>query len=171
MAKIYTKTGDKGTTALFGGSRINKDSLKVEAYGTIDEVVSLIGMAYAEFTTEEQREELHLIQKRLFVLGAELASDEQGLNYLKDLISLEDINYLEGLIDKYMEMAGPLTEFVIPGANKVSSVLHVARTVVRRAERRIATLASEEKVREEVKKYTNRLSDTLFAMALWEERK
>lgn len=171
MAKIYTKTGDKGTTALFGGSRINKDSLKVEAYGTIDEVVSLIGMAYAEFTTEEQREELHLIQKRLFVLGAELASDEQGLNYLKDLISLEDINYLEGLIDKYMEMAGPLTEFVIPGANKVSSVLHVARTVVRRAERRIATLAREEKVREEVKKYTNRLSDTLFAMALWEERK
>lgn len=171
MAKIYTKTGDKGTTALFGGSRINKDSLKVEAYGTIDEVVSLIGMAYAEFTTEEQREELHLIQKRLFVLGAELASDEQGLNYLKDLISLEDINYLEGLIDKYMEMAGPLTEFVIPGANKISSVLHVARTVVRRAERRIATLAREEKVREEVKKYTNRLSDTLFAMALWEERK
>lgn len=171
MAKIYTKTGDKGTTALFGGSRIDKDSLKVEAYGTIDEVVSLIGMAYAEFTTEEQREELRLIQKRLFVLGAELASDEQGLNYLKDLISLEDINYLEGLIDKYMEMAGPLTEFVIPGANKVSSVLHVARTVVRRAERRIATLAREEKVREEVKKYTNRLSDTLFAMALWEERK
>lgn len=171
MAKIYTKTGDKGTTSLFGGSRIDKDSLKVEAYGTIDEVVSLIGMAYAEFTTEEQKEELRLIQKRLFVLGAELASDEKGLNYLKDLINIEDINYLEGLIDKYMEIAGPLTEFVIPGSNKISAVLHVARTVVRRAERRIATLAREEKVREEVKKYTNRLSDTLFAMALWEERK
>ncbi|MEG1481908.1 cob(I)yrinic acid a,c-diamide adenosyltransferase [Clostridium sp.] len=169
MSKIYTKTGDKGTTSLFGGSRVDKDSLKVEAYGTMDEAISYIGLAYSKVSVDSLRSELNHIQKRLFTLGAELASDDKGMTYLKDLISKEDIENLEALTDKYMEIAGPLTEFVIPGKNEESAILHVARTVVRRAERRIATLSKEQNLREEVRIYTNRLSDTLFAMARYLE--
>ncbi|MBY0756173.1 cob(I)yrinic acid a,c-diamide adenosyltransferase [Clostridium sardiniense] len=171
MYKIYTKTGDKGTTALLGGSRVDKDSLRVEAYGTIDEVISLLGLAYAKSNSNELKEEINAIQKKLFTLGGELASDSKGLGYLKELVNEDDIKNLESLTDKYMEITGPIREFVIPGKNEASSVLHVARTVVRRAERRIATLAREEEIREEVRIYVNRLSDTLFAMARFEEEK
>lgn len=169
MSKIYTKTGDKGTTSLFGGSRVNKDSLKVEAYGTIDEAISYIGVAHSKIDVKELKEELNHIQKRLFTLGAELASDEKGMSYLKDLISKEDIESLEKLTDKYMDIAGSMTEFVIPGKNEASAHLHVARTIVRRAERRMVTLNAEQGLREEIRKYTNRLSDTLFAMARYLE--
>lgn len=169
MSKIYTKTGDKGTTSLFGGSRVNKDSLKVEAYGTIDEAISYIGVAHSKIDVKELKEELNHIQKRLFTLGAELASDEKGMTYLKDLISKEDIESLEKLTDKYMDIAGPMIEFVIPGKNEASAHLHVARTIVRRAERRMVTLNAEQGLREEIRKYTNRLSDTLFAMARYLE--
>ena len=93
------------------------------------------------------------------------------MEYLKDLISKEDVEVLEGLTDKYMEITGPINEFVIPGKNETSSILHIARTVVRRAERRISTLAREENIREEVRMYINRLSDALFAMARFEEEK
>ncbi|MBM7833624.1 cob(I)yrinic acid a,c-diamide adenosyltransferase [Clostridium sardiniense] len=171
MYKIYTKTGDKGTTALLGGSRVDKDSLRVEAYGTVDEVISLLGLAYAKSNSNELKEEINAIQKKLFTLGGELASDSKGLGYLKELVNEDDIKNLESLTDKYMEITGPIREFVIPGKNESSSVLHVARTVVRRAERRIATLAREEEIREEVRIYVNRLSDTLFAMARFEEEK
>ena len=169
--KIYTKTGDKGTTALFGGSRVEKDSLKVEAYGTIDEAISFIGVAYAELQDEAQRSEIEEIQKKLFVLGAELASDEKGLGYLKEVITDKDIEVLERLTDKYMELAGHFKGFVTPGKNKSSAHLHVARTVIRRAERRIATLCKEENMREEVRMYVNRLSDALYAMARYEEER
>ena len=167
---IYTKTGDKGTTSLFGGSRVDKCDLRVDAYGTIDELISFIGLAYAELPTEEKRE-LKKIQKELFMLGAELASDEKGLELLKDKIQVEHIEYLENLIDKYMNIAGPLTEFVIPGKNKPSATLHVARTVARRGERIMTALNDVNPLREEIKKYINRLSDTLFALArFYEER-
>lgn len=169
MYKIYTKTGDKGTTALFGGSRVDKDSLKVEAYGTVDELISSIGFAYSKIQLTEQREELRNIQKKLFNLGAELASDENGIKYLKEIVTKEDIEYLEKLTDKYMEITGPLREFVIPGKNEISASLHIVRTVCRRAERRIITLKREESLREEVSKYINRLSDTLFAIARYFE--
>lgn len=165
MYKIYTKTGDKGTTALFGGSRVDKDSLKVEAYGTVDELISSIGFAYSKIQLTEQRDELRNIQKKLFNLGAELASDEDGIKYLKDIVTKEDIETLEKLTDKYMEITGALKEFVIPGKNEVSASLHIARTVCRRAERRIITLKREESLRDEITKYINRLSDTLFAVA------
>lgn len=171
MYKIYTQTGDKGTTSLFGGSRVDKDSLRVEAYGTVDEVVSIMGLAYSKLNSDSLKDEIKNIQKRLFVLGAELASDSKGMEYLKDLISKEDVEVLEGLTDKYMEITGPINEFVIPGKNEKSSILHIARTVVRRAERRVSTLAREENIREEVRMYINRLSDALFAMARFEEEK
>ena len=169
--KIYTKTGDKGTTALFGGSRVEKDSLKVEAYGTVDELISFMGVAFAEANDKDEKEAIESIQKKLFVLGAELASDEKGLSYLKEVITDEDIEKLESLIDKYMEKAGPFKGFVTPGKDKVSAALHVARTVARRAERRIATLSKEEPIREELRMYINRLSDCLYAMARYEEEK
>lgn len=169
--KIYTKTGDKGTTGLYGGSRVYKDSARVEAYGAIDEANAFIGLAYAEITDEEQREVLQEAQKKLYVLSAELASDSNGITKLKERITDEDIEKLEVLIDKYMELPGKFTEFVTPGKNKTSALLHVARTVVRTAERRMTTIDKEEGLREEIKKYVNRLSDFLYAIARYEEER
>lgn len=171
MSSIYTRTGDKGTTALVGGSRVEKDSLKVEAYGTIDEVISNMGAACSFIQEEELKAEITEIQKKLFVLGAELASDENGMKYLKELINQSDIDALEKVIDKYMEKVGPFKGFVTPGKNTQSAMLHVARTVARRSERVIITLSREDKVREEIRKYVNRLSDALYAMARYEEEK
>lgn len=171
MSKIYTRTGDKGSTALFGGSRAEKDSLKVEAYGTIDELISTIGAAYSFMEDEKLKAEIVDIQKKLFVLGAELASDENGMKYLKEVIQQNDIDILEKIIDKYMEKAGAFKGFVTPGKNRVSAMLHVARTVARRAERVIITLGREGDVREEIKKYVNRLSDALYAMARFQEER
>lgn len=171
MSSIYTRTGDKGTTALVGGSRVEKDSLKVESYGTIDEVISTMGVAYSFLKDEELKTEITGIQKKLFVLGAELASDEKGMTYLKELIGQSDIDALEKIIDKYMDKVGPFKGFVTPGKNTSSAMLHVARTITRRAERVIITLSREDKVREELRKYINRLSDALYAMARFEEEK
>ncbi|MDO4978231.1 MAG: cob(I)yrinic acid a,c-diamide adenosyltransferase [Eubacteriales bacterium] len=171
MSNIYTKTGDKGTTGLYGGSRVDKDSLNVDVYGTIDEAISVLGMAYAQTETPEIREYINHIQKRMFQAGAEFASDERGMEMLKDKISEDDIKYLEDIIDKSTEVNGLMREFVVPGVNPSSSTLHVARTVVRRAERKITTLAREIPVREELRKYINRLSDACFAMARLEEAK
>lgn len=169
MSSIYTRTGDKGTTALFGGSRTDKDSLKVEAYGTIDEVISVVGAANTFVNDEELKADITHVQKKLFLLGAELASDENGLKLLKETIQQSDIDELEKMIDKYMAKAETFNGFVTPGKNIASAMLHVARTVVRRAERVIISLGREEKVRDEVRKYINRLTDTLFSMARFEE--
>lgn len=169
MANIYTKTGDKGTTGLYGGSRVDKDSLNVDVYGTIDEAISVLGMAYAQTDSPDIKEYINHIQKRMFQAGAEFASDEKGMEMLKDKISEEDIKYLEAVIDKSTEVNGVMREFVVPGVNPSSATLHVARTVVRRAERKITTLAREISVREELRKYINRLSDACFAMARLEE--
>lgn len=169
MANIYTKTGDKGTTGLYGGSRVDKDSLNVDVYGTIDEAISTLGVAYAQTESTQIREYIHHIQERMFMAGAEFASDEKGMSMLKDKISEADIKYLENIIDKSTEVNGRMRSFVIPGVNPSSASLHVARTVVRRAERRITTLAREVPVREELRKYINRLSDACYALARLEE--
>ncbi len=169
MANIYTKTGDKGTTGLYGGSRVDKDSLNVDVYGTIDEAISVLGMAYAQTDSPDIKEYINHIQKRMFQAGAEFASDERGMEMLKDKIGEEDVKYLEALIDKSTEVNGVMREFVVPGVNPSSATLHVARTVVRRAERKITTLAREVSVREDLRKYINRLSDACFAMARLEE--
>lgn len=169
MANLYTKTGDKGTTALVGGSRVSKSSLRVECYGTIDEANSMLGTAYAATDVEYIRHTVKSIQGRLFSLGAELASDEAGMAKLDHLISKEDVGYLEGVVDKCTETTGVQTRFVIPGVDAPSAALHVARTIVRRAERRIVELAQQEHVREEVVKYVNRLSDAIYALARLQE--
>ncbi len=165
MPNVYTRTGDAGQTGLFGGSRVPKQDAAVEAYGTVDEANSAIGEAKAQAPNESIRETLHGIQQRLFVLAAELASDDQGRAILDNTISTADVGDLEALIDMCLEVTGPQRAFVVPGRDRPSAALHAARTVTRRAERRVLTLAETRPVRPELVKYLNRLSDTLYALA------
>ncbi|TGY95913.1 cob(I)yrinic acid a,c-diamide adenosyltransferase [Petralouisia muris] len=169
MANLYTKTGDKGQTSLVGGSRVSKSDLQVECYGTIDEANSMLGLAYSNTCQEYIRTTIHTIQGRLFSLGAELASDRKGASKLKNLISEEDVAFLENVVDTCTETTGKMTHFVIPGVDSASSALHVARTIVRRAERRMVELAGSSSVREVVMRYVNRLSDAIYAMARLQE--
>jgi len=170
MPNVYTRGGDKGETGLFGSSRTPKDDIRVDAYGTMDEANSAIGLAYSLCKDEEIREILNYLQKRIFALGAELASDEKGKVMLTDKIAQDDVDYMEGVLDHYLAMIGPQRDFVIPGSNPSSAALHVARTVVRRGERLIVTYNREsEGSRPELVKFVNRLSDTLFILARAEE--
>lgn len=165
---IYTKGGDKGQTSLLGGSRIDKDSLRVECYGIMDEALSQMGVCYSIIKDDEMKGILRHVQERIFMLNAELASDEKGLSYIKSRINEEDVSYLENIIDGYQRILGPQHEFIIPGDTYISSLLHVARTIVRRAERSIVTLSKTENVSESIKKFVNRLSDTLYVLARME---
>lgn len=169
MANLYTKTGDKGKTSLVGGSRISKSDLQVECYGTMDEANSMLGLAYANTCQEYIRTTVHAIQTRLFSLGAELASDEQGIAKLKGLICEEDVAFLEHVVDTCTETTGKMTCFVVPGVDAASSALHVARTIVRRAERRMVELTGIHPVREVLMRYVNRLSDAIYALARLQE--
>lgn len=164
MPNVYTRTGDSGQTGLFGGSRVPKQSLEVEAYGTVDEANAAIGAART-VAAEPTRQTLHQIQERLFTLAAELASDAKGKEILDNKISQADIDHLEQIIDMCLEVTGPQRAFIIPGKDPASAALHQARTVTRRAERRILTMSEHVPVRPEVIKYVNRLSDTLYALA------
>lgn len=169
MANLYTKTGDGGTTALVGGKRVSKTSLRVESYGTVDELCSMLGCAYVQARDEYVRSSVHAIQKRLFALGAELASDEDTASTLKDRISDDDVSWLEGVVDTCTETVGKQTAFVVPGVDEASAALHVARTIARRAERRTVALAQEDCVRDVLARYLNRLSDALYALARFQE--
>ena len=171
MANVYTKTGDKGTTGLFGGKRVSKDDIRVECYGTMDEASSTIGYASTLVRDDEVRMHLKKIQDRIFVLGAELASDEKGLDMLKERISHKDVADIEETIDFYLDIVGEQKSFVVPGVNQSSSVLHMARTIVRRGERQITSLNRDNEVSEFLMKYVNRLSDCLFTLARYEEHK
>lgn len=166
---IYTKTGDKGQTSLFGGSRVYKNSLRVDCYGTMDEANSMLGLAYSQTAKLNIKEYIYSIQKKIFVVGAELASDEAGINMLQGKVGSKDVEYLEYIIDKCYEITGKQREFVIPGANEASSSMHVARTIIRRAERKVISLNEVENIREELLKYINRLSDAIYALARLEE--
>lgn len=166
---IYTKTGDKGQTSLFGGRRVNKNSLKVDCYGTMDEANSMLGLAYSQTDKSNIKEYIHSIQKKIFVVAAELASDETGVGMLQGKVESSDIEYLEHIIDECYEITGKQSGFVIPGANEASSSMHVARTIIRRAERKVITLNEVENVRQELLKYINRLSDAVYALARLEE--
>lgn len=165
MAQVYTRTGDKGTTALFGGSRVPKQSIRVSAYGSVDEANAFIGAAKTVMADDELRDFVHQVGHRLFVLGSELASDVDGRARLIGLVNDTDITQMEALVDKCMAFCGPQRAFVVPGTEPVSAALHIARTAVRRAERMVLTLAETEDVRPEAIKYLNRLSDALYAIA------
>ena len=165
MPNVYTRTGDKGDTGLFGGSRVPKQSLRVEAYGTVDEANAALGAAKAMLPAGQWRRRVHDVQQRLFVLAAELASDPKGAAILANKINTGDITDLEHLIDDCLAVTGPQREFVVPGRDDRSGAFHQARTVVRRAERRVLTLAETEPVRPELIKYLNRLSDAVYSLA------
>ncbi|HEY3338222.1 MAG TPA: cob(I)yrinic acid a,c-diamide adenosyltransferase [Propionicimonas sp.] len=165
MPNVYTRTGDAGLTGLFGGSRVPKQDPGVEAYGTVDEANSAIGEAKAVAMDESVRATLHGIQQRLFVVAAELASDAKGREILANTVGASDVKDLEDLIDMCQVVTGPQREFVVPGRDVPSAALHRARTVTRRAERRVLTMSETIEVRPELIKYLNRLSDTLYALA------
>lgn len=170
MPNVYTRGGDKGETSLFGGARTAKDDIRVEAYGTIDEANSAIGLAKSLVCNEDIKGILNHLQERIFMLGAELASDEKGQGMLENVVAQEDIDYMEKTLDQYLSIVGKQKDFVIPGKDPASSALHIARTVVRRGERRIVSYAKEAEVRPELVKFTNRLSDLLFVFARYEEQ-
>jgi cob(I)alamin adenosyltransferase len=164
--KIYTRTGDSGTTGLFGGARVDKDVEKVEAYGSVDELNACLGVACALAGPGELARALEGIQSDLFTLGAELGcvagrEDKLGMR----LIDAGDATRLEGLIDAAEAKLEPLKNFILPGGSPVAASLHVARTVCRRAERRVITARRSGPVRDEVIHYLNRLSDLLFVLA------
>jgi cob(I)alamin adenosyltransferase len=172
--KIYTRKGDDGTTGLFGGARISKGSLRVRAYGEVDELNSAIGVARVEVSACAPAADpdglvdglLGDIQSRLFDVGAELAclpgrEDKLGIPLVTD----DDVAVLEQAIDRAETELEPLRAFVLPGGTRASAAMHVARTVCRRAERSIVELGVEEPVRPEVIRYVNRLSDLLFTLA------
>jgi len=159
LSKIYTKTGDDGTTGLGDGSRTPKDSARVEAYGTVDELNSTIGVLLAcDGVPDDVRELLERIQHALFDLGGELCVPGMAM------IHEADVTALEQTLDHYNADLPRLKEFILPGGGMAAAQCHVARTVCRRAERRVVTLARSESVRAEVVHYLNRLSDLLFVL-------
>ena len=165
MARIYTRTGDKGETGLVGGARVSKDSLRVEAYGNVDELNSILGIARAFLNDKELNDLLGELQSDLFVVGADLASTPGAQQRNIPRISKEKIAAMEKAIDKFEAELSPLNYFILPGGGVVGSLLHNARTVARRAERRIVTLSKTEPINEQLIPYMNRLSDLLFVMA------
>ena len=170
MANLYTKTGDKGTTGLVGGNRVSKCDPRVNCYGAIDEANSMLGLAYSFSENRYVRENIQSIQQKLFTLGAELASDEKGLAILGDrVLHEEDITALEQMVDHITEIIGKMTCFVVPGVNQPSAALHVARTIIRRAEREMIAAQPQTGFRDLVMRYVNRLSDAIYALARLEE--
>ena len=170
ITKVYTKRGDKGETDLLGGSAARKDSLKVESYGCVDEASSFIGVARYYCKNKVIKERLKEIQNKLLVLGGFLASDAKGKEIMKDQIKEDDIKLLEEYIDEYNQKLPPLTHFILPRDDEVAAHFHVARTVVRRAERRIVSLTSQEPdLNPLIQKYVNRLSDLMFVLARYSE--
>lgn len=165
--KIYTKTGDKGQTSLYDGTRIDKDSLRVEAYGTIDELNSSIGFAVKFVDDNQIVETLMKIQKRLFFVAGELATVEEGKFVYK--INEDDIKALEKIIDDYLPKISGIDAFIVPGTSSGSAALHVSRTICRRAERRILSLKKQDDVSEILIKFVNRLSDVLYTFARYLE--
>ncbi|GLB52030.1 cobalamin adenosyltransferase [Neptunitalea chrysea] len=170
--KIYTKTGDKGTTALFGGTRVPKHHIRIDAYGTVDELNSWIGLIKDQPITAETKEILNIVQHKLFTIGAILATPPEketlknGKNRLNiSRISESDCELLEREIDAMNEELPPMTHFILPGGNQSVSFCHIGRTTCRRAERISCLLNENEPIDPTVIQYLNRLSDYLFVLA------
>lgn len=163
--KIYTKTGDKGETSLFGGKRVPKFHSRINAYGTSDELLSWIGLIRDQEIETNHKTTLLEIQDRLFTLGAELAADPDKPKLKKPDLFEADIEFLEKEMDKMNESLPDMTHFILPGGNTIVSYCHIARTVCRRCERLIIELSQEEEINELIPKYVNRLSDYLFVLS------
>jgi cob(I)alamin adenosyltransferase len=162
--KIYTKTGDDGTTSLYGGRRVKKNEARIDAYGTIDELNSFVGLCASSLLDTDVLEVIIEIQKRLFTIGSSLANDPIKKLDTPDILET-DIQLLETTIDNLNEDLEPLKNFIIPGGNKAVSYAHICRTIARRAERRVVSLSELESVDPIIIKYLNRLSDFFFILA------
>ena len=163
MSKVYTRTGDRGKTSLYTGERVSKDSLRVEAYGSVDESDSVLGQARAFAVHENVKSTIYKLQKDLWMLMADVASVGNEPN-----IKPEDVTELERLIDSYTESLQPLDHFLVPGETKSESFLNAARSVVRRAEKPMSILIESEPVNEVDIRYLNRLSDLCFTLGRYE---
>ncbi len=164
--KVYTKTGDKGTTSLAGGTRVPKTHKRLEAYGTVDELNSFLGLLATYVTNGQDAAFLQQVQGSLFVVGSYLATD-QAKTTLKPsgVVTPVMVMEVENEIDRMDALLPPLSAFVLPGGSRGAALCHVCRTVCRRAERRILTLSAEEKITSELLAYMNRLSDYLFTLS------
>lgn len=168
--KIYTRTGDNGTTGLFSGGRVSKTHLRVETYGTVDELNSVIGVARALSPTAQTAEQLERVQNQLFHLGADLATPLDAKAEWVVRMDAATVAWLEAGIDSMTNELPPLKNFILPGGSPAAAQIHVARTVCRRAERLAVALAEHEPIGEHVLEYLNRLSDWLFTLARWENQ-
>jgi cob(I)alamin adenosyltransferase len=168
--KIYTTTGDQGETSLFGGRRVPKDALRIEAYGTVDELNSALGVARAWKPAKEIDEILESLQNDLFVLGADLATPAEKQNELIERIRQEHITHIEKVIDTIEARLTPLSSFIIPDGSHVAAQLHLARTICRRAERFVVKLSREERIGLHCVVFLNRVSDLLFVLARYANR-
>jgi cob(I)alamin adenosyltransferase len=169
ITKVYTRTGDAGTTGLGGGQRVPKDSARIEAYGTVDELNSALGVALAWGLDERLAAPLRRIQNELFHLGSDLCVREEDKARIPvPVVEQRHVTALEELVDQLTDRLGPLANFILPGGSPGAAQLHVARTVCRRAERLLVALARQEAVGAFALPYLNRLSDALFVMARYE---
>lgn len=159
--KIYTKTGDKGQTSLVGGTRVPKTHVRIEAYGTVDELNAWMGALRDEPAAKDWKKELIQIQEKLFTIGSNLALEKPGKFNIPE-VEEKDITDLENWIDKMEEGLEPMRNFVLPGGHSAVSACHIARTVCRRAEREVLRMTLEIEVDEKIVRYLNRLSDLLF---------
>ncbi|QQS36923.1 MAG: cob(I)yrinic acid a,c-diamide adenosyltransferase [Ignavibacteriales bacterium] len=170
--KIYTKTGDNGETGLFGGERVSKNSSRIEAYGTVDELNSFIGLAIIECNSAEVKILLQKIQNKLFVLGSDLATPDTEKNKKLNItrVTPEFAAEIENAIDYYTAQLDELKNFILPGGSKGSSLLQVCRTICRRAERKVVAINDGVKISSEVIIYLNRLSDLFFVLSRFENK-
>ena len=169
LTKLYTRTGDGGTTRLGAGTEIAKDSVRVEAYGTVDELSACIGQALGIGLCARLVKELTVIQNQLFDLGADLATPaSENPEFEVPRVEARYVTALEKLLDELTEAVGPLEDFILPGGAPGAASLHVARTVCRRAERRVIALGREDDIGGQIVPYLNRLSDALFVMSRFE---
>ena len=169
--KIYTKTGDAGETSLFGGGRAPKSHLRVEAYGTIDEVNSAIGVARAAGASQQGDAWLERAQSQLFHLGSDLATPLAAKVEWLTRVSEAEVTWLESTIDQMSRQLAPLRNFILPGGAPAAAQLQLTRAICRRAERRIVALAAVDEISPHVLPYVNRLSDWLFTLARYENMK
>jgi len=165
VAKIYTKTGDKGNTSLLGGTRVSKYHVRIEAYGTVDELNASMGMLGEEQVLQSFLPLIREIQNKLFTLGSILANDPEKSHFEIPGIEEADIKSLEDSIDQLNDQLDPLKNFVLPGGHPANAWAHICRTVCRRAERRVVELAEQTELDPKVVRYLNRLSDWLFMVA------
>ena len=170
--KIYTKTGDKGETGLFGGERVSKDSPRISAYGTIDELNSYIGYAITQVKDESIRKNLVVIQNYLFTVGSDLATPESQKNKKLNITRTPESYYkeIEKMIDHYDSQLDELKNFILPGGSKGASLLHICRTVCRRAEREVVALNNSVTVGDNITIFLNRLSDLFFVLSRFENK-